>query len=75
MLKKDKMVTDNNSHIITLFTKVKTISQQIENSDIVRRVYLGISRHIQGHSAISSHVQAQWGKLILKIASVIILMT
>ena len=58
MLKKDKMVTDNNSHIITLFTKVKTISQQIENSDIVRRVYLGISRHIQGHSAISSHVQA-----------------
>ena len=75
MLKKDKMVTDNNSHIITLFTKVKTISQQIENSDIVRRVYLGISRHIQGHSAISSHVQAYWGKLILKIASVIILMT
>ena len=42
---------------------IATISRHIENPDIVRTVYSGIFRHIQGHSAIFSHAQAYWGTL------------
>ena len=35
-----------------------TISRHIEYPGIVRTVYSGILRHIQGHSAIFSHLQA-----------------
>ena len=34
-----------------------TLSRNIENPGIVRTVYSGIFRHIQGHSAIKSYVQ------------------
>ena len=37
--------------------------RHIENPGIVRTVYSGIFRHIQGHSAIFSHVQSYWGTL------------
>ena len=32
--------------------------RHIENTGIIRTVYSGIFRHIQGHSAIISHAQA-----------------
>ena len=38
--------------------QVSKIMRHIENYDIVRKVYSGIFRHIKGHSAILSHVQA-----------------
>ena len=34
-----------------------------ENFGIVRTIYLGFFRHIQGQSAIFSHGQAYWGAL------------
>ena len=34
------------------------IMRYIENPDIVRTVYSDIFRHVQGHSALLSHVQA-----------------
>ena len=34
------------------------MTPHIENPGIVRTVYSGIFRHIQGHSAIFSHIQA-----------------
>ena len=38
--------------------QISKIMRYIENSGIVRIVYSGIFKHIQGHSAIFSHVQA-----------------
>ena len=43
-------ISYNNNVIIT-------ISRHIENPGIVRTVYSGILRHIQGHSAIFSRVR------------------
>ena len=40
-----------------------TMMRHIENPCIVRKVYVGISRNIQGNSVIFSHVQAYWGTL------------
>ena len=48
---KQKNISFNNDVIINIFW-------HIENADIVRRVYSGVFRQIQGHSAIFSHVQA-----------------
>ena len=48
---KQKNISFNNDVIINIF-------RHIENADIVRRVYSGVFRQIQGHSAIFSHVQA-----------------
>ena len=42
---------------ITTTNIIITIPQHIENPCIVRAVHSGIFRHIQGHSAIFSHVQ------------------
>ena len=48
--------TGKNYNIVTLV--ITTISRHIEKPDIVITVYVGIFRHIQGHSAILSLVQA-----------------
>ena len=45
-------ISYNNNNIII------TISQHIENAGTVSTVYSDIFTHIQGHSAISIHVQA-----------------
>ena len=37
--------------------------RHIEKTSMVRTVYSGIFRHIQQHSAVSSHVQSHCGKL------------
>ena len=42
---------NNNNNVIT------TISRHIDNPGILRTVFSGIFRHIQGHSSIFSHVQ------------------
>ena len=44
-------------------TRLYAISPHIKNPGIVRTVYSGIFRPIQGHSAIFSHVQAYWRTL------------
>ena len=38
--------------------QIFTMMRHIENPCIVRKVYVGISRNIQGNSVIFSHVQA-----------------
>ena len=43
--------------------RLYAISPHIKNPGIVRTVYSGIFRPIQGHSAIFSHVQAYWQTL------------
>ena len=70
MLKKDKMVAERlnvqieqtriNNVIIIINNNnvIITILWHIENPGIVRTVYSGIFRHIQGHSAIFTHAQA-----------------
>ena len=53
-----------NSNIITLNISynnnniIMTTVRHIENPGIVITVYLNIFRHIEGHSAIFSHVKA-----------------
>ena len=43
--------------------RLYAISPHIKNPGIVRTVYSGIFRPIQGHSALFSRVQAYWGAL------------
>ena len=43
--------------------KLYAISAHIKNPGVVRTVYSGIFRPVQGHSAIFSHVQAYWRTL------------
>ena len=45
------------------FFQISKMIRHIENPGIVRTVYSGILRHILGHSAIFSYVQAYWGRL------------
>ena len=47
-------ISYNNDNVII------TISRCIQNSGIVRTLYSGVFRHIQGHSAIFSHGHAYW---------------
>ena len=50
------------THLIpAAYSKPCQISKMLrhtENPDVIRTVYSGIFRHIQGHSAIFCHVQA-----------------
>ena len=43
--------------------QMSKMMRHIENHDIIRTVVLGIFRHIQGHPAIFSPVQAYLGVL------------
>ena len=48
---------------VTIVNFIITISRHIKNPGIVRTVYSGIFRPLQGHSAIFHHVQAYWETL------------
>ena len=46
--------------------QISKMMRHIEIAGIVRTVYLGIFRHVQGHLAILRHTQAYWVSSILR---------